>query len=724
MKHRIQKLLAQANLGSRRGAEELIIAGRVRVNGQVAELGAKADPDTDIITLDGERLNIKSVPRYIMYYKPVNVLSTTERQPGDDRPTVREMVPIEGHFFTIGRLDVESEGLVILTNDGDMANQLSHPRYEHTKTYKVTVYGEPEQRVLDTWERGIMLPEEETMTAPCSIRVQEQGGGQTTLRIVMTEGRNRQIRRVAAAMGHPVKRLMRTHIGKLGIGLLKKGEWVELTPDQLKELTTPHSELDYIDKLKKSNKAQNRRTDLMKYTTASTEQLDAARTNRQAPLLPRKPKKFVEREPMDGDEVARRRPEREGDERRPARRPSDVGGRDGRPARPGARPAFRSRLAIDETGGRPVRPQRAAPEGFRSRLSDDERPRNERTSGSSLMRDETGRGGERPRREGDSRPAFRYGDSRPERREGDSRPPRRQGVDTRPPRAEGDNRPPRRDGGNSRPPFRAEGDSRPPRREGDSRPPFRRDGDSRPPRAEGDSRPPRRDFGGDSRPPRREGDSRPPFRRDGDSRPPRAEGDSRPPRRDFGGDSRPPRREGDSRPPFRRDGDSRPPRAEGDSRPPFRGNGDSRPPRREGEFGPSDVRPPRRGFDSEARPPRAEGDSRPPFRAGGDSRPPRREGDSRPPFRRDGDSRPPRAEGDSRPPFRGSGDSRPPRPAGSSDSRPPRPAGSSSSRPPFRGSGDSRPPRREGDSRPPRPAGSSDSRPPRPAFKRRKEDDE
>ncbi len=508
MKHRIQKLLAQANLGSRRGAEELIIAGRVRVNGQVAELGAKADPDTDIITLDGERLNIKSQPRYIMYYKPINVLSTTERQPGDDRPTVREMVPIEGHFFTIGRLDVESEGLVILTNDGDMANRLSHPRYEHTKTYKVTVYGEPDQRILDIWERGIMLPEEETVTAPCSIRVQEALGGQATLRIVMTEGRNRQIRRVAAALGFPVKRLMRTHIGKLGIGLLKKGEWVELTPDQLKELTTPHSELDYIDKLKKANKAQNRRTDLMKYTTASPEQLDAAKANRQAPLLPRKPKKFVERE-MDGDEVARRRPDQEGDDRRPARRPSDMAGRDGRNARPGARPAFRSRLAIDETGGRPVRPQRAAPEGFRSRLSDDERPRSERPSGSSLMRDETGRGGERPRREGDSRPA------------------RREGVDTRPPRREGDNRPPRRDGG----------DTRPPRREGDSRPPFRGNSDSRPPRAEGDSRPPRR-----------EGDSRPPFRA----------GDNRPP---------PVRREGDNRPPFRASGNSRPPRREGDSGP-------------------------------------------------------------------------------------------------------------------------------------------------------------
>nr|MCU0475335.1 rRNA pseudouridine synthase [Anaerolineae bacterium] len=262
MKHRIQKLLALANLGSRRAAEEYITAGRVRVNGQVAELGAKADPETDVITVDGERLNLKTPLRYIMYYKPMNVLSTTERQAGDDRPTVREMVPVEGHFFTIGRLDVESEGMVVLTNDGDLANRLAHPRYEHTKTYKVTVYGEVSQQTLDTWERGIMLPDEEQMTAPCSIRVQEQGGGETTLRIVMTEGRNRQIRRVAAALGHGVKRLVRTHIGQLGIGTLRKGEWVELTGEDLKLLTTPHSESTYIDKLKRGNMARERRNNL------------------------------------------------------------------------------------------------------------------------------------------------------------------------------------------------------------------------------------------------------------------------------------------------------------------------------------------------------------------------------------------------------------------------------------------------------------------------------
>ncbi len=573
MKYRIQKLLAQANLGSRRAAEEYIIAGRVRVNGQVAQIGEKADPETDIITVDGERLKVKQALRYIMYYKPVNVLSTTERQPGDDRPTVREMIPVEGHFFTIGRLDVESEGLVILTNDGDLANRLAHPRYEHTKTYKVTVYGEPDEKTLETWERGIMLPDEETPTAPCSIRVQESGGGQATLRIVMTEGRNRQIRRVAAALGHPVKRLMRTHIGQLGIGMLRKGEWVELSGEDLRLLTTPHSEISYIDKIKRSLKARSRRADLMKFTTATPEQVEAARKNRQAPLLHRKPKKFFkstteqsEGEGMDGDAVARRRP---------ARRPADTGARDGRGR--AVKPVFRSRLAIDETGDRPASP--AAPEGFRSRLSEQDRaPRDDRRSTRSLMRDETGdRGPRRPyqRRDGDSRPPFR--------RDGDSRPPFRRDGDSR---SEG--RPPRRDG-DSRPPFRRDGDSR-----SEGRPPFRRDGDSR----------------SEGRPPRRDGDSRPPFRRDGDSR----------------SEGRPPfRRDGDSRPPFRRDGDSRsegrPPRRDGDSRPPFRRDGDSR----------SEGRPPfRRDGDS-----RSEG--RPPFRRDGDSRPPRRDGDSRPPFRRDGE---------------------------------------------------------------------------------------
>lgn len=141
MKERVQKLMAMANVASRRASEQLILEGRVRINGTLATLGDKADPATDVITVDGERLKFLTEKRYIAYHKPINVLSTTKPMKGDNRPTVMDEVPVEGHFFLIGRLDAESEGLLVLTNDGDLANKLTHPRYEHTKTYKVTVYG-------------------------------------------------------------------------------------------------------------------------------------------------------------------------------------------------------------------------------------------------------------------------------------------------------------------------------------------------------------------------------------------------------------------------------------------------------------------------------------------------------------------------------------------------------------------------------------------------------
>ncbi|PJF33586.1 MAG: hypothetical protein CUN57_01760, partial [Phototrophicales bacterium] len=138
-KERVQKIMAQADLGSRRKCEEIISQGRVRVNGEVIELGAKADPEKDNIVVDGERISLKDfTPLYIVVNKPKGVLSTNKAPKGDPRPTIREMVDVPGHLFTIGRLDADSEGMMILTNDGEVANKVSHPRYEHTKTYKVT----------------------------------------------------------------------------------------------------------------------------------------------------------------------------------------------------------------------------------------------------------------------------------------------------------------------------------------------------------------------------------------------------------------------------------------------------------------------------------------------------------------------------------------------------------------------------------------------------------
>jgi pseudouridine synthase len=255
MKERVQKLIAQANLASRRGAEDLIRQGRVTVNGKTIQLGDQADPAVDMIAVDGTRLKLNTDKRYYAINKPMYVVSSNVSQ--DDRENVRELLPVEGHFFTIGRLDVESDGLMIFTNDGQLANQLSHPRYEHTKTYKVVVYGDVSQETLDKWEKGVYL--EEGLTAPCSIRVQQRDADVTVLRIVMIEGKKRQIRRVAALLGHPVKRLTRTHIGKLEVGKLKAREWRELGAEDLKLLTTPASDLSYIRRLRREQRALKRR---------------------------------------------------------------------------------------------------------------------------------------------------------------------------------------------------------------------------------------------------------------------------------------------------------------------------------------------------------------------------------------------------------------------------------------------------------------------------------
>lgn len=245
MQERIQKLMARADIGSRRACEEIIAQGRVQVNGKTITLGDKADPEKDIVTVDGQKLKLQDIEyRYYVFNKPINVLSTNKAPVGDDRPTVRELIPVDGHLFTIGRLDAESEGLLVLTNDGELANKLAHPRYEHTKTYKVTVYGQPSEEVLEQWERGIWL--DGSRTAPCYIRVLETNKKTTTLRIVMIEGRKRQIRRIATQLGHPVRRLVRTHIGKLGLGTLQKGSWYALDEEEVEAMTMPADELKFI----------------------------------------------------------------------------------------------------------------------------------------------------------------------------------------------------------------------------------------------------------------------------------------------------------------------------------------------------------------------------------------------------------------------------------------------------------------------------------------------
>lgn len=244
-KERVQKLMARANIASRRKSEEIIEEGRVMVNGKVITLGDKADPEKDKITVDGQALKLKNFEkRYYVFHKPINVLSTNSKHPDDNRPTVRELIPVEGHLFSIGRLDVESEGLMVLTNDGDMTHKLSHPRYEYTKTYKVTVYGKPDTETLTKWENGVWL--DGSRTAPCYITVLEENPGTTTLRVIMIEGRRRQIRRIATMLGFPVKKLVRTHIGKLGLGTLKRGMWYRLSEEEVAAMLEPADEVKFI----------------------------------------------------------------------------------------------------------------------------------------------------------------------------------------------------------------------------------------------------------------------------------------------------------------------------------------------------------------------------------------------------------------------------------------------------------------------------------------------
>lgn len=249
---RIQKLMAQAEIGSRRHCEEIIRQGRVRVNGVVAVLGAKADPSTDVVLVDGQRIAAAAAHIHIVVNKPKGVLSANRSTPGDDRPTIRELVDVPGHLFTIGRLDADSEGLMILTNDGELANRVAHPRYEHTKTYKVIIKGKLSAAARADWENGIWL--DDSRTAACSVTVLASSKRSTTLRIVMIEGRKRQVRRVAAALGYPVIRLVRTHIGQLGLGTLRKGAWYQLDEDEIAAMMKPARELADIRRKRRERK--------------------------------------------------------------------------------------------------------------------------------------------------------------------------------------------------------------------------------------------------------------------------------------------------------------------------------------------------------------------------------------------------------------------------------------------------------------------------------------
>lgn len=234
MVERLQKLLSQAGIASRREAELLIQQGRVTVNGKRAVLGDRADPNVDDVRVDGERLKISAPRLYIMLNKPMGVVTAVTPQHQETRQTVRDLIPLEGHLYPAGRLDADSEGLVLMTNDGDLAERLTHPRYQKAKVYEVTVLGRISDEALEIWSRGVML--DDGMTLPVQIKVLSRDSHTSKLQITMTEGRKRQIRRVANTLGYPVQRLVRTHFATLSLGDLRPGEWRHLTESEVAAL--------------------------------------------------------------------------------------------------------------------------------------------------------------------------------------------------------------------------------------------------------------------------------------------------------------------------------------------------------------------------------------------------------------------------------------------------------------------------------------------------------
>lgn len=239
MMERLQKLLAQAGVASRRRAEEMITAGRVRVNGKVVqELGAQADPENDTILVDNHPVAIESKAYYILN-KPRGYIS--DRDDTAENKTALDLVPDGRRLFSAGRLDLMSEGMLLLTNDGELANKLTHPRYEHEKEYLALVFGMPDDKVIERLERGILY-EGEWLRADSAGRAGknqeygEAGRDETWLRIILHEGKKRQIRHMCAALGHPVKRLIRVRIGPLKLGTLKVGDWRKLTRDEIAAL--------------------------------------------------------------------------------------------------------------------------------------------------------------------------------------------------------------------------------------------------------------------------------------------------------------------------------------------------------------------------------------------------------------------------------------------------------------------------------------------------------
>lgn len=225
---RLQKVLARSGIASRRVCEDLIVEGRVKVGGAPARLGQRVDPATVEIEVDGARVSVAPGLVYYLLNKPAGVVTTASDPQG--RPTVVDLVPDEPRVFPVGRLDADSEGLLLLTNDGGLTHRLTHPSFGVDKEYLVEVQGTPSAGAIRRLRQGVAL--EDGTTAPAKVALVAAG----LLRIVIHEGRNRQVRRMCDAVGHPVVRLVRTRIGPLAERKLGPGEWRSLTVPEVRAL--------------------------------------------------------------------------------------------------------------------------------------------------------------------------------------------------------------------------------------------------------------------------------------------------------------------------------------------------------------------------------------------------------------------------------------------------------------------------------------------------------
>jgi 23S rRNA pseudouridine2605 synthase len=225
---RLQKVLAQAGFGSRRVCEDLIAAGRVTVNGEVAQLGRRVDTEHDRVEVDAVAIGVRPGLVYYLLNKPPGVVTTASDPQG--RPTVVHLVPAEPRVFPVGRLDADTEGLLLLTNDGELTHRLTHPSFGVEKEYVAEVRGAPSRGAVRRLREGVDL--DDGRTAPAKVALVEPN----VLRLVIHEGRNRQVRRMCEAVGHPVVRLVRTRIGPLRDPSLRPGTWRPLETAEVRSL--------------------------------------------------------------------------------------------------------------------------------------------------------------------------------------------------------------------------------------------------------------------------------------------------------------------------------------------------------------------------------------------------------------------------------------------------------------------------------------------------------